>query len=93
MDGLKIDMASIANWAHALMAMLVDPRFGNGLPPNLVQAPGLHSGFKGMQLSQTSLVVACRQMAGPSATLDSGAPFTWVAASRCLVRNGSSNQL
>jgi phenylalanine ammonia-lyase len=66
MDGLKIDLANLANWAHALMAMLMDPRFSNGLPPNLSLRPGLHSGFKGMQLSQTSLVVACRQMCAPS---------------------------
>jgi histidine ammonia-lyase len=64
MDGAQIDLANIANWVHALLAMLIDPRFSNGLPPNSVPVPGLHSGFKGMQLSQTSLVVACRQMAG-----------------------------
>ncbi len=56
----------MANWAHALMAMLMDPRFSHGLPANLSKRPGLSSGFKGMQLSQTSLVVACRQMASPS---------------------------
>jgi phenylalanine ammonia-lyase len=28
--------------------------------------PGANSGFKGMQLAQTSLVVACRQMCTPS---------------------------
>jgi phenylalanine ammonia-lyase len=66
MDGMKIDLANLANWAHALMAMLVDPRFSKGLPANLAAKPGLQSGFKGMQLSQTSLVVACRQMAAPS---------------------------
>ena len=66
MDGMKIDLANMANWSHGLMAMLVDPRFSNGLPANLVENPGLHSGFKGMQLCQTSLVVACRQMAGAS---------------------------
>jgi histidine ammonia-lyase len=26
MDGVKIDLANISNWAHALFAMLVDPR-------------------------------------------------------------------
>jgi phenylalanine ammonia-lyase len=66
MDGVKIDLANVANWAHALMAMLVDPRFNNGLPANLVQAPGMNSGFKGMQLSQSSLVAACRHLAAPS---------------------------
>ncbi|HMM78204.1 MAG TPA: aromatic amino acid ammonia-lyase [Gammaproteobacteria bacterium] len=67
MDGLKLDIANAANWAHALMAMLMDPRFSNGLPASLAAEPGLHSGFKGMQLSQTSLVCLCRQLAAPSA--------------------------
>jgi phenylalanine ammonia-lyase len=66
MDGMKLDLANLANWISALMAMIVDPRFSNGLPPNLSVKPGLSSGFKGMQLSLTSLTCACRQMAGPS---------------------------
>jgi phenylalanine ammonia-lyase len=66
MDGMKIDLANLANWLSALMAMIVDPRFSNGLPPNLSEKPGLSSGFKGMQISLTSLTCACRQMAGPS---------------------------
>jgi len=66
MDGVKIDIANLANWAHCLMAMLMDPRFSNGLPASLATNPGLSSGFKGMQLAQTSLVAACRQMAAPS---------------------------
>jgi phenylalanine ammonia-lyase len=66
MDGIKIDIANLANWAHCLMAMLMDPRFSNGLPASLAVDPGLTSGFKGMQLAQTSLVAACRQMAAPS---------------------------
>jgi phenylalanine ammonia-lyase len=48
MDGLKIDLANIANWAHALMALLVDPRFSNGLPANLVQAPQRLQGHAAM---------------------------------------------
>jgi phenylalanine ammonia-lyase len=66
MDGMKLDLANLANWISALMAMIVDPRFSNGLPPNLSMKPGLSSGFKGMQISLTSLTCACRQMAGPS---------------------------
>jgi phenylalanine ammonia-lyase len=66
MDGVKIDIANLANWTHCLMAMLMDPRFSNGLPASLAVDPGLTSGFKGMQLAQTSVVVACRQMAAPS---------------------------
>jgi phenylalanine ammonia-lyase len=66
MDGMKLDLANLANWINALMSMIVDPRFSNGLPPNLSVKPGLSSGFKGMQISLTSLTCACRQMAGPS---------------------------
>ena len=66
LDGWKIDFASMANWANALMALLVDDRLNAGLPANLTPAPGVNSGFKGMQLSMTSLACAVRQMAGPS---------------------------
>jgi phenylalanine ammonia-lyase len=66
LDGWKIDFATMANWGNALMALLVDPRFSGGLPANLTPEPGVNSGFKGMQLSITSLCCAVRQMAGPS---------------------------
>jgi phenylalanine ammonia-lyase len=66
LDGWKIDYASMANWANSVMAVLVDDRFNAGLPANLTRTPGANSGFKGMQLSLTSLACAVRQMAGPS---------------------------
>jgi len=66
LDTWKIDFAAMANWAHALIAVLVDERFNNGLPANLTPEPGVNSGFKGIQLSITSLACAVRQMAGPS---------------------------
>ena len=66
MDSWKIDLATAANWLHSIMAMLVDERFSNGLPPNLSLKPGLSSGFKGMQLCLTSLVCALRHLANPS---------------------------
>ena len=66
LDGLKIDLAIAGNWGNSLMALLVDDRFSNGLPPNLTPAPGVNSGLKGMQLSVTSLTCAIRQLAGPS---------------------------
>ncbi len=66
LDTWKIDFSSMANWANALMAVMVDDRFNGGLPANLTPAPGVNSGFKGMQLSMTSLACAIRQMAGPS---------------------------
>jgi phenylalanine ammonia-lyase len=66
LDTWKLDFAIQANWANALFAVLVDDKFNGGLPANLVPNPGVNSGFKGMQLSVTSLACAIRQMAGPS---------------------------
>ena len=66
LDTWKIDFASMANWGNAIMALLVDDRFNGGLPANLTPRPGANSGFKGIQLSVTSLACAIRQMAGPS---------------------------
>jgi phenylalanine ammonia-lyase len=67
LDVCKLDLTMIANWGNALMALLVDDRFNRGLPPNLAPRPGLNSGFKGLQLSATSLTCAVRQLAGASA--------------------------
>jgi phenylalanine ammonia-lyase len=66
LDSWKIDLATLGNWLHALVAMAVDERFNNGLPANLAPKPGLFSGFKGMQLCLTSLVCALRQLSNPS---------------------------
>jgi phenylalanine ammonia-lyase len=66
LDGWKIDFAVMASWANALMAVLVDSRYNNGLPANLTPEPGANAGFKGMHLSVTSLACAVRQIAGPS---------------------------
>jgi len=66
LDCWKLDLATMGNWLHALMAMVVDDRFSNGLPPNLVPNPGLFSGFKGMQVSLTSLICQLRHTANPS---------------------------
>ncbi len=66
LDGWKLDFAVMATWANAVMAVLVDDRLNAGLPANLTPQPGVNSGFKGMQLSITSLTCAIRQMAGAS---------------------------
>lgn len=66
LDTWKLDFAVIANWGNALMAVLVDDKYNGGLPVNLTPEPGVNCGFKGMQLSVTSLACAVRQMAGPS---------------------------
>jgi phenylalanine ammonia-lyase len=66
LDTWKLDFAAMASWGNAIVALLVDDRFNDGLPANLTPAPGANSGFKGMQLSVTSLCCAVRQMAAPS---------------------------
>ena len=66
LDTWKLDFAAMATWGNAVVALLVDDRFNNGLPANLTPTPGVNSGFKGMQLSVTSLCCAVRQMASPS---------------------------
>ncbi len=66
LDTWKLDFAIEGNWINALFAVLVDDKFNGGLPANLAPDPGVNSGFKGMQLSVTSLACAIRQMAGPS---------------------------
>ena len=66
LDTWKLDFAIMGNWGNSLMAVLVDDRFNAGLPANLVPDPGVNSGFKGMQLSATSLACAVRHLAGPS---------------------------
>ncbi|MEX2260799.1 MAG: aromatic amino acid ammonia-lyase [Bryobacteraceae bacterium] len=66
MDGLKLDLTNLANWQHSLLALLMDDRFSNGLPPSLSPHPGLYQGFKGMQIVHSSLVTAIRHWSGPS---------------------------
>lgn len=66
MDGLKLDLANLANWLHSLMALLMDDRFSHGLPPSLSPHAGLYQGFKGMQIVHTSLVTAIRHWCAPS---------------------------
>jgi phenylalanine ammonia-lyase len=66
MDGLKLDLVNLANWTHSIMALLMDDRFSNGLPPSLSPHVGLYQGFKGMQIVHTSLVTAIRHWSAPS---------------------------
>jgi phenylalanine ammonia-lyase len=66
MDGLKLDLANLANWLHSVMALLMDDRFSNGLPSSLSPQVGLYHGFKGMQIAHSSLVTAIRHWSAPS---------------------------
>lgn len=66
MDGLKIDIALIANHMHALMALLMDSRFSKGLPDSLSPEKGICHGFKGVQISHTALVTYIRWGSAPA---------------------------
>jgi histidine ammonia-lyase len=66
MDALKIDMALVANHLHAIMAILMDNRFSRGLPNSLSPRLGVCQGFKGVQISHTSLVAQIRHESGPA---------------------------
>jgi phenylalanine ammonia-lyase len=66
LDGMKIDIATLANWLHSIVALLMDSRFSRGLPNSLSPNPGLHQGFKGLQLCHSSLVTSLRQQSAPS---------------------------
>ncbi len=63
MDALKTAVASVADLLDRQLELIVDEKFSNGLPPNLIPAvaadsseAGLHHGFKGMQIAASSLV-------------------------------------
>lgn len=63
MDSLKTAVASVADLLDRQLELVVDEKFNNGLPPNLIppvspdsEAAGLHHGFKGMQIAASSLV-------------------------------------
>lgn len=66
MDALKIDMVLVANHMHAITALLMDRRFSRGLPSSLSPRLGLYQGMKGLQISQTALVVHLRQESAPA---------------------------
>jgi phenylalanine ammonia-lyase len=66
LDGMKIDIATLANWLHSIVALLMDSRFSRGLPNSLSPNVGLHQGFKGLQLCHSSVVTSLRQQCAPS---------------------------
>ncbi|KAK5575285.1 hypothetical protein RB653_010542 [Dictyostelium firmibasis] len=66
MDGIKLDISLVANHLHSLVALMMHSGFSKGLPNSLSPNPGIYQGFKGMQISQTSLVVWLRQESAPA---------------------------
>ena len=62
MDSLKTAVANIADLLDRQLELVVDEKFNEGLPPNLIVAreaddpqAGLHHGFKGMQIAASSI--------------------------------------
>ncbi|MET8542011.1 aromatic amino acid ammonia-lyase [Kitasatospora sp. NPDC004799] len=73
MDSLKTAVANTADLLDRQLALVVDPKFSRGLPPNLI-APaadtdahaGLHHGFKGMQIAASALTAEALKTAAPA---------------------------
>jgi histidine ammonia-lyase len=71
MDSLKTALASLCDLCDRQTALLVDPRFSRGLPPNLAQAGRgreafLHHGFKGLQITASALTAEAQKRAVPA---------------------------
>lgn len=73
MDALKVAVAGLADLLDRQLALLVDEKFSNGLPPNLVVArepehpeAGLHHGFKGMQIAASAVTAEALNRVAPA---------------------------
>ncbi|WP_394828954.1 histidine ammonia-lyase [Pendulispora albinea] len=73
MDALKLAVANIADLLDRQLELLVDEKFNNGLPANLIVPraadewdAGLHHGFKGMQLICSALTAEALKTSGPA---------------------------
>jgi len=70
MDSLKVAVASVADLLDRQLALLVDPRFSNGLPQNLSGAPpqeaGLHHGFKAVQIAVSAWTAEALKLTMPA---------------------------
>jgi histidine ammonia-lyase/phenylalanine ammonia-lyase len=73
MDSLKVAVASVADLLDRQLELVVDEKFNEGLPPNLI-APrlqeeyeaGLHHGFKGMQIAASAVTAEALKQANPA---------------------------
>src|SRR5450756_516730 len=73
MDSLKVAVAGLANLLDRQLALLVDEKSSNGLPPNLIVArdprdpeAGMHHGFKGMQIAASAITAEALKLANPA---------------------------
>ncbi|MET8244280.1 aromatic amino acid ammonia-lyase [Streptomyces sp. NPDC005202] len=72
MDSLKTAVAGLANLLDRQLALIVDEKFNEGLPPNLIAArpaddpeAGLHHGFKGMQIAASAVTAEALKQTRP----------------------------
>jgi histidine ammonia-lyase len=70
LDTLAAATVSLASISERRLYRLTDPKKSNGLPPFLVNASGLNSGFMLVQYTAASLVSECKTLAHP-ASVDS----------------------
>lgn len=73
MDSLKTATANIADLLDRQLELVVDEKFNEGLPPNLIVArdaddpqAGLHHGFKGMQIAASAITAEALKQTMPS---------------------------
>jgi histidine ammonia-lyase/phenylalanine ammonia-lyase len=67
MDSLKVAVASVGDLLDRQLALIVDARYSNGLPPGLVATQsGLHHGFKGAQIACSALVAEALKLGTPA---------------------------
>ncbi len=69
-DSLKIAVTHLADLADRQLALIVDEKFSNGLPLNLIvskpEEMGLNHGFKGMQITSSALTSEILKNAMPA---------------------------
>ena len=70
MDALALSLVSVGSISDRRLYRLLDPKRSNGLPPFLVPASGLNSGFMLIQYTAASLVSESKSLAHP-ASVDS----------------------
>jgi histidine ammonia-lyase len=70
MDGLKNCVANIADLMDRQMALLVDPKFNNGLPANLSGSPAsraaINHGFKAVQIAVSAWTAEALKLTMPA---------------------------
>ena len=73
MDSLKTSVSNVADLLDRQLELVVDEKFNNGLPPNLVPRyspedwrAGLHHGFKGMQIACSAITAESLKNSAPA---------------------------